>query len=273
MTYRLPKRRERVSHADDWLMTYADVITLLLCFFAVFLSVSLPRKDAAPVMPPAAVQEAPPQIAEAKPEETMPVVERLDELLAEMKETEEAKPVVPKEEPPPVVQAERAAAVEAPPENPPAPPPDIAQHPEAQNAAEFEKKGDRITTLDMDSAAFFDSGSATISENGRAILADVAKKIQADEFKDYQVTVEGHTDDSPIKTALFPSNWELSTARASAVVHFFLEQGLPAQKLRAAGYADTFPKAPNRDANGNPIPENQAQNRRVVIKLEKIERG
>jgi len=57
------------------------------------------------------------------------------------------------------------------------------------------------------------------------------------------------------------------------VVHYFLEQGIPARKLRAAGYADSFPKAPNRDANGNPIPEHQAQNRRVVIKLEKIDKG
>ncbi|HMK68945.1 MAG TPA: hypothetical protein VK433_10375, partial [Stellaceae bacterium] len=49
------------------------------------------------------------------------------------------------------------------------------------------------------------------------------------------------------------------------------DQGIPARRLRAAGYADTFPKAPNRDAGGTAIPENQAKNRRVVIKLEKIE--
>ena len=79
--------------------------------------------------------------------------------------------------------------------------------------------------------------------------------------------------DAPISTAQFPSNWELSTARASAVVHYFLDQGIPAQELRAAGYADTFPKAPNRDAAGHPLPENQAQNRRVVIALEKIDHG
>jgi chemotaxis protein MotB len=57
------------------------------------------------------------------------------------------------------------------------------------------------------------------------------------------------------------------------VVKFFLEQGIAPQKLRAAGYADTFPVVPNRDASGKSIPENQARNRRVVIKLEKIEKG
>ena len=96
--------------------------------------------------------------------------------------------------------------------------------------------------------------------------------LKAEKFRDYQITIEGHTDDAPISTAQFPSNWELSTARASAVVHYFLEQGIAAQKLRAAGYADTFPVAPNRDSAGKPIPENQARNRRVVIKLEKIVR-
>ena len=56
-------------------------------------------------------------------------------------------------------------------------------------------------------------------------------------------------------------------------MHFFLDQGIAAQKLRAAGYADTFPKTPNRDTNGDPLPANQAGNRRVVIKLEKIEKN
>ena len=94
----------------------------------------------------------------------------------------------------------------------------------------------------------------------------------SDKYKSYQVTVEGHTDDSPISTLQFPSNWELSTARAAAVVHCLLQQGILAQRLRAAGYADTFPVALNRDAHGQAIPENQARNRRVVIKLEKIEK-
>jgi len=146
----------------------------------------------------------------------------------------------------------------------------IADNLKAQGPANFEQKGDRITTLEVSSAAFFDSGSAVLSNSGKSILRDVAANLKSDKFKDYRITVEGHTDDSPIHTAQFPSNWELSTARAAAVVHFFLDQGISAEKLRAAGYADTFPKAPNRDANGNPISANRAQNRRVVIKLEKI---
>lgn len=216
-------------HADDWLMTYADMITLLLCFFAIFLSVSLPKKEA-PVAPP-------------KPQTVTPF--RLPEVF------EGNLPFhgVPVSD----VRTEEEASFPPPPEK-------------------TQPAGDRLTTIDMDSAAFFDSGSATLSEPGKAILGGVAATLKDGKYKDYAATVEGHTDDSPIGTSQFPSNWELSTARAAAVVRFFIEQGIPADKLRAAGYADTFPKAPNRDALGNAIPENQAQNRRVVIKLEKIEK-
>jgi outer membrane protein OmpA-like peptidoglycan-associated protein len=126
----------------------------------------------------------------------------------------------------------------------------------SQGRADIVQKGDRITTLEISSAAFFDSGSAALSKAGESILMDVTTDLKSDRLKDYQITVE-----------------ELSTARASAVVHFFLDEGIPARKLRAAGYADTFPKAPNRDANGNAIPENQTQNRRVVIKMEKIDKA
>jgi flagellar motor protein MotB len=130
---------------------------------------------------------------------------------------------------------------------------------------------DRITIVEMSSAAFFDSGSAVLSSGGKSILFDVAATLKSDRYRDYAATVEGHTDDAPISTPQFPSNWELSSARAASVVRYLIEQGVAAGKLRAAGYADTFPKAPNHDEFGNKLPENQAKNRRVAIKLEKIE--
>ena len=134
-----------------------------------------------------------------------------------------------------------------------------------------ERDGEHVTTFSFDSTAFFGSGSATLSSSGEVILRDVVADLKSEKFKDYLVTVEGHTDDAPIGTSEFPSNWELSTARAAAVVRFFLDRGIPARRLRAAGYADTFPLVPNRDANGKAILENQAKNRRVVIALEKVE--
>jgi chemotaxis protein MotB len=75
-------------------------------------------------------------------------------------------------------------------------------------------------------------------------------------FENYKVAVEGHTDDLPIYYR-FPSNWELSTARASRVVRYFIEKGIPPQRFKAVGYADTKPVVPNTSM------ENRAQNRRV----------
>ena len=274
------------GHADDWLMTYADMITLLLCFFAVFLTVTVPRK-----IVPHKVELARTIVVPAEPVHFLEGDLPFHGLPSADRPTEDYVPsaaVATKPEPlaAPVKTAE--IKVEAPP-RPPAPapeppaqvtldtsgitPPAILASLKSAGNAEVEQKGDRITTVEMSSATFFASGSATISRAGEVVLQDVAARLKSDELRDYLITVEGHTDDAPIATPQFPSNWELSTARASAVVHYFLEQGIPARKLRAAGYADTFPKAPNRDAAGSPIPANQAQNRRVVIKLEKIDKG
>lgn len=236
--------KEDVKHGDDWLMTYADMITLLLCFFVIFLSVSVPKKtvEATLHLPqPPVTNPRPVDIFEGNlPFHGVPVSEFRTEALEEEEPKEEVLPEI-EQLAVPAAKAEQAG-------------------------------GDRITTFEMDSAAFFDSGSASLSDAGKLILQTVTVTLNSAEYSDYQVTVEGHTDDSPINTLQFPSNWELSTARASAVVHYFLEQGILPQRLRAAGYADTFPKAPNRDAQGAPLPDNQAANRRVVIKLEKIEK-
>ena len=267
MRHSWQRRREQASHTDDWLMTYADMITLLLCFFAIFLSVSIPHAAQATEdknnddTPLHAVENLP----ESTPDSAAPVGLQ-SKASIEQKKNDEPSPAVRIAEfvadavPPETVDKSDAALLE------------IVNRVKSQGPSSIEQQGDRLTTLQISSAAFFGSGSAALSNSGRAILKGVAVNIRSDKYKSYQVTVEGHTDDSPISTLQFPSNWELSTARAAAVVHFLLQQGILAQRLRAAGYADTFPVALNRDANGKAIPENQARNRRVVIKLEKIEK-
>jgi flagellar motor protein MotB len=280
MRPRWQSRREPVSHADDWLMTYADMITLLLCFFAIFLFISIPRKDLpqkAEIALPMPLTVQPTGLAGNPAFRSLIVAgQPTEDLVAETLEEVEAPPA--RMQPPRVrnaafpVEAREVLLSRAVNDTRPSALPEIVDTPQSPTAAEAEPRGDRITTFEISSAAFFDSGSATLSTPGESILRGLAADLKSDRFKDYQITVEGHTDDAPISTARFPSNWELSTARASAVVHFFLDQGIPAMKLRAAGYADTFPKAPNRDANGTAIPQNQSQNRRVVIKLERIEK-
>lgn len=76
------------------------------------------------------------------------------------------------------------------------------------------------------------------------------------------VEVEGHTDDVPIHTEKFPSNWELSSVRATNVVKYLLAQGIEKERLKAAGYADSRPK---EQEQAMPIEEQRQANRRVVV--------
>ena len=121
--------------------------------------------------------------------------------------------------------------------------------------------------LELASSAFFEAGSAKFSPKAIPMLQLIAQQIAQLGNQDITIEVEGHTDDSPITSEQFPSNWELSAARAANVVRYLVAQRFPAAKLRAVGVADTHPKAPDRDAEGNPIPANQNLNRRIVIKL------
>ena len=240
------RRRAEDNGVDDWLMTYADMITLILCFFAIFLSISVPKKDAF-------------KQARAK---VMEQFATLDPSGAE-EDSSDIQHGVPTSEKSLSGLPSIVGSLNDNDDNPPPP---------KYNKQYDEKPGDRISSIEMNSASSFALGSATLSDEGKKALDAVVATVQGDKLKDFTITIEGHTDDSPISTLQFPSNWELSTGRAAAVARYFLEHGVSAQRLRASGYADTFPKVANRDAAGKPIPANQAQNRRVVIKLEKIEK-
>jgi len=109
----------------------------------------------------------------------------------------------------------------------------------------------------------FPAGSATLKKQGQQTLETVAAALH-DVDRDFQVG--GHTDNTPIRTPRFPSNWELSTQRAVEVVKYLATNGLNPAHLSAAGFADTDPIAPND------TPENKQQNRRIeIIVLPNIE--
>lgn len=128
----------------------------------------------------------------------------------------------------------------------------------------FDKEG---VVLEFDSEGFFDAGSAALRPTAKKVLAQITEEMKTPTYEHYFLEVEGHTDDAPISTAQFPSNWELSTARAAAVVREFVALEVAGGRLKAAGYADTRPKVPNRDMFNEPIPENRIQNRRVTLRL------
>lgn len=111
--------------------------------------------------------------------------------------------------------------------------------------------------LELPSAVLFPSGSAELSNEGENTLAEVAPVLVTFGEREFQVV--GHTDNVPIKTRKFPSNWELSTARAVSVVKFLQEQGVPPENISASGYSEYQPVADNTDEEG------RASNRRIEI--------
>lgn len=111
------------------------------------------------------------------------------------------------------------------------------------------------------------SGSATIQAESLGLLNKIVRAIQNNAYDDFEIEVEGHTDDVPINSPAYASNWELSTARATNLVKYFTGMGISEDRLKASGYADSRPLAPNVDEAGNPIPENRAKNRRVTLRL------
>ena len=108
----------------------------------------------------------------------------------------------------------------------------------------------------------FDSGSATLKPPSAPLLARMAQLLRS-EF-DHPIVVEGHTDSEPIRSATFPTNWELSAGRATAVVRFLIREHVAPGRLSAAGYGAMHPLTTNDTAVG------RSRNRRVEIVLSRL---
>ncbi|MBO4521524.1 MAG: OmpA family protein [Alphaproteobacteria bacterium] len=124
--------------------------------------------------------------------------------------------------------------------------------------------------LDIESDTFFKSGSAALKPSAYPVLRRLVSTLNAKRYHIFRFEVQGHTDDNPIKTDQYPSNWELSSARASAVTRFLIDNGIDPTRLRAVGLSDIQPLYPNRDAHGEPIKHNQQRNRRVRLRMDPV---
>lgn len=207
---------------DSWLITFADMCVLLMCFFILLFSMSTPDK------------------------------ERFKSVVEGLREKGFYNNIIPTEDPFEKLKEEVKLSLGASGY-------DKQQVVVTDNAHDIE--------VELSSSAFFVVGTAKFSPEAGPLLESIAAQLIPIARKDVVIVVEGHTDDTPIDTPQFPSNWELSAARAASVVRFLIEQGFPPEKLRAVGRADTQPKAANRDSAGRPAPTAQEQNRRVVIKM------
>ncbi len=113
-------------------------------------------------------------------------------------------------------------------------------------------------SLEISDSILFAPASAELTQDGMRLLDELAATLTA---HPYDLSVEGHTDNVPIKTARYPSNWELSAARATEVTRRLIERGIAGERVRAIGYADTRPRADNATGEG------KARNRRVSLVL------
>lgn len=222
MSFHKHKKHEEIE--ENWLISYADMITLLICFFVILLSV-MEKKQTQKEQVESAIQDA---FTSSVRDTKTP----FNDLMQNLQQ------VIEKD------QMEQSVSLE-----------------------ETEKG----MMLELSSSSFYQSGSATFKPEAIPVLKDIATTLNDFGAEDYIVKVEGHTDDVPMKSDAFPSNWELSAVRATTVVRFFIDSGQPKDKMKAEGLADTQPKVPNEDEYGNAIPENREINRRIVIRIERRE--
>lgn len=117
----------------------------------------------------------------------------------------------------------------------------------------------RGVTIEINDSVLFSPGQALLQPGLAKAMTAIAEVLVP---TDFPITIEGHTDNVPIRTAQYPSNWELSAVRATTVLRLFADSGVAAERLTAIGYADTRPVEPNLLAEG------RARNRRVSILID-----
>jgi len=126
------------------------------------------------------------------------------------------------------------------------------------DAVETEMREGKIV-LRIEGKVLFNSGSADLLSEAAQILGDITQILKAN--PQYGVDIQGHTDNRPIHTSRFSSNWELSAIRATTVLRYLIEEGISEQRLTATGFADRRPLA------GNDTQEGRRKNRRVEFVL------
>lgn len=118
--------------------------------------------------------------------------------------------------------------------------------------------------IEINASVLFRSGQSALEAEATRILSEVARVLAVTRSA---ISVEGHTDNVPIATTAFASNWELSASRAATVVRLFVETGIPARRLTAIGHADNQPIEPGDS------PEARARNRRVTVTIGAVPQG
>ncbi|MGM0608404.1 MAG: flagellar motor protein MotB [Candidatus Muiribacteriota bacterium] len=247
------KKKKEEGGAPEWMVTFGDCMTLLLCFFVLLFSMS--TIDEAKFIRiiesfqgAFGVLDAGDVVSEGELKQARDVREMMDfsdeteeEDMEELQEQEDREIIMDLVA---VQQALEEAGIEI-------------------SVFDIPEKG---ITVRIEDRALFETGSAQWNPNYNLILDKVGEVLNN---IDRNVEIEGHTDDVPIGPRLkekFPTNWELSAIRATNVVRYFVEEeGLDGSRFASAGYGEYRPVAPNRNPDGSRNHEGMRQNRRVDI--------
>jgi len=261
-------RGRRGAHGGDhgseerWLLTYADMITLLLALFVVLFAISSVNVSKLKTL-----QQSLRDAFSGKVLDGGEAIMQTSDSVA-VRTLQSAPRVVPTT--PSIGQPREAAAREA-----------LAARREEDELQQLKRMLDAYAVAHgfrdsvetvvarrglvvrlLTDNVLFDSGLADLKAAGMPLLTQIGTLLAVEAR--HPILVEGHTDDVPISTARFASNWELSTARASQVVRYLIGRNVPARRFGAAGYADLHPLSTNGTDGG------RARNRRVEVVLQRL---
>ena len=236
MTDRTTSDLEQIAQTDarsGWLMTYADLVTLILVFFVLMFALSkmsLGRiTDALKSLEITIGTETPKtRLFDVINTSSLAQRKTLDHLTG-MREADVLKEIH-----------------------------DLISRRNLGDEVGAEMRQGKIV-LRIDGKVLFNSGSADLLPEAAYILSDIVEIIRDNPH--YDVDIQGHTDNRPISTAKFASNWELSAIRATTVLRYLIEEGIYEERLTATGFADRRPLA------SNDTPEGRRKNRRVEFVL------
>ncbi|MDP1551056.1 MAG: flagellar motor protein MotD [Nitrosomonas sp.] len=244
------RKQESDEHADNherWLVSYADFITLLFAFFIVMYAVSSVNEGKYRVLSSSLVSafksDNSSNLAPSKATEFSPIsiqqsnqtdsIKLIDNLSSQKTKKQEKMKSMAKN----ILHA---------------------LEPLVKDGQVRVTQSSLGITVEINASVLFSPGQAKLADNSSLTLQAVAHVIKGHE---HEIHVEGHTDNLPIQTENFPSNWELSSARASSVIRLFIENGVEAHRLTALGYGE------NRPIETNETPEGRKRNRRVTVMI------
>jgi chemotaxis protein MotB len=228
---------EQIAQSDarsGWLMTYADLVTLILVFFVLLFSISKMSlgklTDTLKSMEITVGTESPnTRLFDVIDTSSLAQRKTLDRFTG-MREADVFKEIR-----------------------------SLIRRRKLNDTVEAEMREGKIVLM-IEGKILFNSGSSDLLSEAAYILGDILQILK--ENPQYDVDIQGHTDNIPIHTSKFASNWELSALRATTVLRYLIEEGISERRLTATGFADLRPLA------GNNTPEGRQKNRRVEFVLE-----